>query len=111
MHPADSPWTPPVLTCSAVANTGIDAIWSQVLKHRARLGPTGWFEQRRRAQLVQWMWDLVNEHVQRVLHDRPEVREVSARAEAAVRSGLMTAGDGADNVIRALGLGSPPLTR
>jgi hypothetical protein len=52
--------------------------------------------------MVQWMWDLVNEHVQRVLHDRPEV---SARAEAAVRSGLMTAGDGAESVIRALGLG------
>jgi LAO/AO transport system kinase len=105
MHPADSPWTPPVLTCSAVENMGIDAIWSQVLKHRARFEPTGWFEQRRRAQMVHWMWDLVNEHVQRVLHGRPEVREVSARAEAAVRSGLMTAGDGADSVIRALGLG------
>ena len=55
--------------------------------------------------MVQWMWDLVNEHVQRVLHDRPEAREVSARTEAAVRSGLMTAGAGADSVIRALGLG------
>jgi hypothetical protein len=32
-------------------------------------------------------------------------REVSPRAEAAVRSGLMTAGDGADSIIRALGLG------
>jgi LAO/AO transport system kinase len=105
MHPADSPWTPPVLTCSAALNTGIDSIWSQVLKHRARFEPTGWFEQRRRAQMVQWMWDLVNEGVQRVLHDRPEVREVSARAEAAVRSGMMTAGDGADSVLRALGLG------
>jgi LAO/AO transport system kinase len=74
MHPADSPWTPPVLTCSAALNTGVDAIWSQVLKHRARFQPTGRFEQRRRAQMVQWMWDLVNEHVQRVLHDGPEVR-------------------------------------
>jgi LAO/AO transport system kinase len=105
MHPADSPWVPPVLTCSAAKNTGLDAIWSQVLKHRARLGPTGWSEQRRRAQMVQWMWDLVNEHVQRVLHDRPDVRETAARAEAAVRSGLMTAADGADSVIAALGLG------
>ena len=105
MHPADSPWTPPVLTCSAALNTGIDSIWSQVLKHRARFEPTGWFEQRRRAQMVQWMSDLVNESIQRLLHDRPEVREVSARAEAAVRSGMMTAGDGADSVLRALGLG------
>ena len=105
MHPADSPWTPPVLTCSAVESTGIDAIWSQVLKHRARFEPTGWFVQRRRAQMVQWMWDLVNESIHRVLRENPEVREVSARVEAAVRSGSMTAADGAESVIRAMGLG------
>jgi LAO/AO transport system kinase len=105
MHPADSPWTPPVLTCSAAENTGVDGLWAQVMRHRARFEPTGWFEQRRRAQMVQWMWDLVNESIQRLLHDRPEVREASARAEAAVRSGSMTAGDGAESVLRALGLG------
>ena len=54
--------------------------------------------------MVQWMWDLVNEHVQRLLHDKREVREAAARAETAVRSGLMTAGDGAESVLRALGI-------
>jgi hypothetical protein len=49
------------------------------------------------------MWDLVNESIQRVLHDRPEVREVAARAEAGVRSGVMTAGDGAERVLREIG--------
>ena len=67
--------------------------------------PTGWFEQRRRTQMVHWMWDLVNEYIQRVLHDHPGVREVSSRVEAAVRSGLMTAADAAESVIRAIGLG------
>lgn len=38
-----------------------------------------------------------------MLHDRPEVRDVAARAEAAVRSGVMTAGDGAESVLRAIG--------
>jgi hypothetical protein len=41
----------------------------------------------------------------RLLHDRPEVSAASSRAEAVVRSGLMTAGDGTDSVIRSLGLG------
>jgi LAO/AO transport system kinase len=67
IHPADSPWNPPVLTCSAVENTGIDAIWSQVLKHRVRFEPTGQFEQRRRTQMVHWMWDLVNESIRRAM--------------------------------------------
>src|SRR6516165_6119095 len=72
MHPAESPWTPPVLTCSAATNTGIDVLWSQILKHRTRFEATAWFAKRRRDQMVQWMWDLVNEHIQHLLHDRPE---------------------------------------
>ena len=42
--------------------------------------------------------------IQRLLHDTPKVRQVAARAEAEVRSGVMTAGDGAERVLRALGL-------
>jgi hypothetical protein len=39
-----------------------------------------------------------------MVHDKCEVREVSVRVEAAVRSGVMTAGDGAESVLRAIGL-------
>ena len=104
LHPAESLWNPPVLACSAVNNTGIDTIWSQILKHRARFEPTGWFEQHRRDQMVRWMWDLVNEYIDRLLHGKAEVRAVSARTEAAVRFGSMTAADGAESVLRAIGL-------
>ena len=107
IHPTDSLWNPPVVTCSAVNNTGIDAIWSQVLKHRARFEPTGWFEQHRRDQMVRWMWDLVNEYIDRLLHGKAEVCAVSARTEAAVRFGSMTAADGAESVLRAIGLSVP----
>jgi len=105
VHPADSPWNPPVVTCSAVRNTGVDAIWSQALKHRARFEPTGWFEQHRRAQRCRWMWDIVNEYIDRLLHGRPEIRAISTQVESAVRSGSMTAADGAETVLRAIGIG------
>ena len=107
IHPTGSPWNPPVVTCSAVNNTGIDAIWSQVLKHRARFEPTGWFEQHRRDQMVRWMWDLVSEYIDRLLHGKAEVRAMSTRVEAAVRSGSMTAADGAETVLRAIGFAVP----
>jgi LAO/AO transport system kinase len=103
LHPADSPWNPPVVTCSAAENAGIDAIWSQVLKHRARFESTAWFEQHRRDQTVRWMWDLVNECIDRVLHGKTEVRAMTAQIEAAVRSGSMTAGAGAESILRAIG--------
>ncbi|MBV8141847.1 MAG: methylmalonyl Co-A mutase-associated GTPase MeaB, partial [Verrucomicrobia bacterium] len=107
IHAGDSLWNPPVVTCSAVNNTGIDAIWLQVLKHRERFEPTGWFEQHRRGQMVRWMWDLVNEYIDRLLHGKVEVEAVSAQVEAAVRSGSMTAADGAESVLRAIGLAVP----
>jgi LAO/AO transport system kinase len=107
IHAGDSLWNPPVVTCSAVHNTGIDAIWFQVLKHRERFEPTGWFEQHRRGQMVRWMWDLVNEYIDRLLHGKVEVQAVSARVEAAVRSGSMTAADGAESVLRAIGFAVP----
>ena len=107
IHAGDSLWNPPVVTCSAVNNTGIDAIWFQVLKHRERFEPTGWFEQHRRGQKVRWMWDLVNEYIDRLLHGKVEVQAVSAQVEAAVRSGSMTAADGAESVLRAIGLAVP----
>lgn len=105
IHPADSPWTPPVLTCSAVAKTGIDKLWSQVMKHRAQFESTGWLEQHRRAQMVRWMWDLVNEHIDGLLHGTPDIRAISATVESAVRSGSMTAADGAATVLGAVGIG------
>ena len=107
IHPGGSPWNTPVVTCSAVNNTGIDAIWSQVLKHRARVESTGWFEQHRRDQMVRWMWDLVSEYIDRLLHGKAEVRAMSTRVEAAVRSGSMTAADGAETVLRAIGFAVP----
>jgi LAO/AO transport system kinase len=107
IHPSDSLWNPPVITCSALENAGIDAIWEQVLKHRARFEPTGWFEQHRHKQMTGWMWDLVNEYIDRLLHQKAEVRAVATQVEAAVRCGSMTAADGAENVLRAIGFPMP----
>jgi LAO/AO transport system kinase len=70
IHPADSLWNPPVVTCSAVHNVGIDAIWSHVMQHRARFEPTGWFEQHSSDQMVRWLWDIVDEYIDRLLHGK-----------------------------------------
>ena len=104
IHAPDSPWLPPVRTCSAANNLGIDEIWSVVMRFRAQFEPTGRFQHHRRAQMALWMWDLITNHIQRLLHENPEGRQVSAQVEARVRAGLMTAAHGAEAVIRALGL-------
>jgi LAO/AO transport system kinase len=104
MYPPDSPWIPPVLPCSAVEQTGLDAIWADVLKHRAHLERAGLFHDRRRSQAVRWMWDSVHDHIQRVLKEDTAIRDLAAHLEADVRDGRTTAAAASEEIIRALGL-------
>ncbi len=48
-------WQPQVVTCSAVAGTGIREIWDTVLVHRQLIQDNGWFERRRQSQTLAWM--------------------------------------------------------
>jgi LAO/AO transport system kinase len=61
LHPATPTWSPPVLTCSALEMTGIDAIWHTVLEHREAFSLSGEFEQKRRQQALEWMWSLIDD--------------------------------------------------
>jgi LAO/AO transport system kinase len=104
IYPPESLWIPPVLTCSALENAGLDAIWSEVLAHRAKLERAGFLHQRRRAQAARWMWDLVHEHIERALREGPGMQDLAARLEVDVQAGQMTAAAAAQRMIQALGL-------
>src|SRR5262249_41831408 len=104
MVPSESLWVPPVVTCSALENIGLDAIWADVLAHRTKFQHAGLFQERRRAQAVRWMWDLVNEHIQRALREDREVQHLAARIESDVQDGRTTVADAAERIIQALGL-------
>src|SRR5215208_2076951 len=56
LTPRSEHWHPPVLTYSAVAGTGIDTLWQNVLEHRTAMNASGEFAGRRREQQVKWMW-------------------------------------------------------
>src|SRR2546425_7549391 len=47
-------WDPPVVTVSGLEGIGIDAVWSIIQEHRARLGASSEFERRRREQQQTW---------------------------------------------------------
>jgi LAO/AO transport system kinase len=109
MHPPESPWIPPVMACSALEDAGLDAIWDQVIAHREALERGGFFTERRRSQAVRWMWDLVDEHLQRMLREGPGLRDLAGRLEEQVQEGRLSASTAADQITEALGLpGVPP---
>lgn len=90
IRPASTTWSPPVITCSALENEGLDELWQNIELHRAKTEATGEFAQRRSNQQVHWMRVMLNERLLAELARWPALTDTLERAEVAVRSGEMT---------------------
>lgn len=97
---------PPVLTCSAQTGGGLDEVWDAVLGHRAWLVEQGSLQARRAQQQQDWMWAMVDAHLQDVV--RESSQEIRAHVEADVRAGRLSAVDGAAQILATLT--HPPAT-
>ena len=89
LQPVSDTWTPVVVACSAVALTGLDAIWDLVLDHRQRLAETGELQENRKSQALQWMWDLVEEGLRERFFQHPGVKANIASFQNKIREGEM----------------------
>ncbi|OQY02221.1 MAG: methylmalonyl Co-A mutase-associated GTPase MeaB [Desulfobacteraceae bacterium 4572_130] len=63
ISPESPTWRPPVLTCSSIIEKGTQKVWETVLKHKNKMQKTGEFEQKRKKQAVDWMWNIINEEL------------------------------------------------
>ncbi|MET9877775.1 methylmalonyl Co-A mutase-associated GTPase MeaB [Actinacidiphila glaucinigra] len=90
MTPADTAWTPPVLTCSAREGTGLDTLWGRLEQHRTLLESTGRLAAKRRDQQTEWAWSMVREELLGRLRGHPEVRRLTPEIERQVREGTLT---------------------
>jgi LAO/AO transport system kinase len=90
IYPRETLWRPPVLTMSALEGIGLEELWDTVERHRDVLTEAGDFEARRRAQQVDWTWQMVRDTVlDRVLSNRA-VRKGRADIERQVLTGELT---------------------
>lgn len=80
IYPREVLWRPPVLTMSALEQTGLGELWDSVLKHREVLTAAGEFEARRRTQQVEWTWAMVRDAVLDRVLDHPGSRGSAARS-------------------------------
>lgn len=87
LTPAHTDWPPPVVTVSGQKNTGLDKLWGKVTEHREIMGKNGALEDRRRAQQVKWMWDMVDDRLKQRLHSHEGLKQRLPELEAEVASG------------------------
>jgi LAO/AO transport system kinase len=93
-------WAPPVVTCSALDDIGVDEVWGRVLAHRDHLGTDG-LAHKRALQQLDFTWALVRDELEQRLRHSPGVREIRAELRDAVLSGELPATVAADRILAA----------
>ena len=93
-------WVPPVLTCSALEQRGIDEVWNQVNRHREFLGKQGLSDKRAQQQL-DFMWALVRDELDHRLRSDADVAAVRAELREDVLAGRLPAVAAADRILQA----------
>lgn len=101
IYPGERLWRPPVLTMSAVDRTGLAELWDTVERHRQVLTEVGEFQARRRAQQVDWTWQMVRDAVVERVLSSPEVRKIRADIERQVTAGELTPAMAAQQILDA----------
>lgn len=99
---ASNNWTVPVLTCSGLANEGLDELWAQIRSHRERMEASGERSARRADQQVRWMWSMIDERMRDRLRDDTRSAQRIAELETEVRSGALAATVAVDRVFESL---------
>jgi len=98
--PPTAAWQPPVLTASALYGEGLDLMWGQVGRHVDLLTSTGALSSRRQAQLIQWMWTMVEQEVLTQLRADQSVRKMASELEPQVQGGDLSAPEAAEQILK-----------
>ncbi len=72
--PAQSGWTPTVLTCSSRNNTGIEETWNTVEAYLKYVQANGFFEKKRREQAKYWMYETINNTLMNRFYDNEKMK-------------------------------------
>lgn len=97
----DATWSPPVLIVSGQTGTGLPELWRTLKGHRSNLEESGKLEEKRRLQLEQWVWTVIEDRLLGSFRSHSAVQSRLADLTTAVAEGRSTALMVADELIRA----------
>ncbi|MDR2809588.1 MAG: methylmalonyl Co-A mutase-associated GTPase MeaB [Tannerellaceae bacterium] len=82
--PADSGWTPKVLTYSGYYKLGIREIWEMIDEYTAYTKQNGYFDYKRNEQSKYWMYESINEALRNAFYNHPAVVSMLKETEQQV---------------------------
>ncbi len=102
LMPNNPNWSPPVLTCSSLQMTGIDAIWETILDHRKVLNALGQIEANRKDQALDWLAFLIEEGLHRWFYNNPQIQMTLPFLQEEVATGKVSPTAAADTLLSLL---------
>jgi len=102
LSPRSPHWHPPVVTYSALTNTGIAELWQKILDHRTAMNASGDFAARRREQQVKWMWSMLEQRMLARLRADSSTRARVKKIESDVADGRLTPAVAAEKILELL---------
>ncbi len=99
--PASPTWTAPVITISSMLNQGLDALWEKIQQHRRLMTESGERAARREAQMIRWMWAMVEDRLMTRLKSAPRVGALVPALEKDVGAGKITPTLAVEQILKA----------
>jgi len=95
-----SSWKTPVLTSSALTDSGVSEVWRMILQFENHSKASGHFERTRSAQNVSWFSEFFSDLLQADLHFNESLKEVKRKLESDVAHSRLPARSAAEKLMK-----------
>lgn len=100
LYPAShNNWQTPVLTCSAINNSGITEIWDTILLYVKKMKSNDFWEQNRQKQNVEWLYTFIRQTLEEDFYNNPIVKDKFSHIKESILTGKMLPIQGAKTLL------------
>ena len=100
-------WTPQVMTCSALRNENIQAVWGMISDYQVDATKNGALAEKRARQAKEWMNKLLHEMLDNKLKENPAIKALLPELNRKVTDGETTPFLAAQRIVELLFEGTP----
>ena len=97
-----SGWKPPVQTCSALEETGLNEIYETIETYFNKVKESGYFEQNRKQQAINWMYESIHQKLKEKFYEHPAVQKKIGQTEKLVEQSKLSSFKAASKLINLL---------
>ncbi len=102
LTPVSHQWQPQVFTCSALNSQGLEPIWSNVEDYKQQMQASGYMDQQRAQQRIDWMEDCIKLAISRRLKLLDKQEGVLEKLRGEVKAGKLLPNRAAELVLQNL---------